>query len=42
LKVTPMDENTLRSRPSQLGQSVSVASVKAWWMSKADSHCVQR
>jgi hypothetical protein len=40
--VTPTGENTLRSVPAQLGHTVRVSSVKAWWMSNAWLHWVQR
>jgi len=42
LNVTPTAEKTLRSFPPQFGQTVSESSVKAWWMSNAVSHSVQR
>jgi hypothetical protein len=42
VKLTPIDEYTLRSLPPQAGHSVRVLSVKACWMSKAVSHSVQR
>jgi hypothetical protein len=42
LKVTPIEEKTLRSLPAQLGHWVKEFSEKAWWMSKAVSHSVQR
>jgi hypothetical protein len=42
LKVTPTALNTLRKTPPHTGQTVSESSVKAWWMSKALLHSVQR
>jgi len=42
LKVTPMVLKSLRRRPPHTSQTVSASSVKAWWMSKALSHSVQR
>jgi hypothetical protein len=42
VNVTPMGENTLRSTPLQVGHTVRESSVKAWWMSKAVPHSVQR
>jgi uncharacterized protein YneF (UPF0154 family) len=42
VKLTPIAEKTLRSFPSQVGQTVSELSVNDCWMSKAVSHSVQR
>ncbi|NYD68697.1 hypothetical protein BJ972_003216 [Agromyces atrinae] len=42
MKVTPIAEKTLRSLPPQTSQTVRLSSLKAWWMSKALSHSVQR
>jgi len=42
LKVTPMVLKSFRRRPPHASQVVSASSVKAWWMSKALPHSVQR